>query len=303
MQHCGFIKRLLPGTCAERSRLEGEISACEKERRDLIYKRKDDDRIKEPDSWASLANESLKEAREAMENYDFSRAWRCLHKAQNISLLGLTDEGKKIKAQIILNEARDKLGNSWREKSIEDLLTEKCELKANISSEELVKADEILTEYLENRYLKIGAFARHLSLLSVFAVMAIIAFIAILILLDFLFGIKSLGVFTWNSTLYIIIFGVMGAVVSGMLSARDGTETRIPKQRIDNILTLAKLAVGAMSALAVVAFITSGILNLSIIGKNTATPELILAVSFVAGFTERLVYRAVETVAKSDSKK
>lgn len=296
----------MPGTCAERSRLEGDISAFEKNLEVLIFKNKEDGRIKEKieaGSWADLTGKSLAEAREAMKVYDFSRAWRCLHKAQNISLLGLTDEGKKIEAQIILNEARDKLGNSWREKSIEYLLTEKCELKANISSEELVKADEILTGYLENRYLKIGAFTRHLSLLSVFAVTAIIAFIAILILLDFLFGIKSLGVFTWNSTLSIIIFGVMGAIVSGMLSARDGTETRIPKQRIDNILTLAKLAVGAMSALAVVAFITSGILNLSIIGKNTATPELILAVSFVAGFTERLVYRAVETVAKSDSKK
>lgn len=305
MQLGRFIKRKLPGTSAERSRLEGDISAFEKDLENLKFKNK-------TGSWAGLAGKSLEEAREAMKDYDFSRAWRCLHKAQNISLLGLEEEGKKIKAQIILNEARDKLGNSWREKSIEDLLTNKGEPKAKFSDEELVKADEILTGHLENRYLKIGAFTRHLSFLSLSAAMAIIAFLILLAyplgkvdlgILTSNNGGNGLGIFTWNLALSIVIFGVMGAAVSGMLSARDRADARIPDQQISNRLTLAKLAVGAMSALAVVAFITSGILNLSILEKNTATPELILAVSFAAGFTERLVYRAVETVAQSDSKK
>lgn len=114
---------------------------------------------------------------------------------------------------------------------------------------------------------------------------------------------KGLGIFTWNLALSIVIFGVMGAAVSGMLSARERADARIPDQRISNRLTLAKLAVEAMSALAAVAFIMSGILSSSILDKNSAIPELILAVSFAAGFTERLVYRAVDTVAQSNSKK
>lgn len=296
-----FIKSLLSGTSAERSRLEGDISAFEKERRDLIYENRRIGLIKgiiEPDSWACLTDESLKEAREALKDYDFSRAWKCLHKAQNISLRGLGDKGRTIKAQIILNEARDKLGNSWRKKSIEDLLTDQCGLKTDISSEELVKADEILTGYLENRYHKIGAFTRHLSLLSFFAAMAIIAF---LILLAYPLGSINLGIFAWNLSLSIVIFGIMGAIVSGMLSASGRADARIPDQRISNIMTLAKLAVGAMSALAVVAFVNSGFLSVS--KAYLEKPELILAVSFAAGFTERLVHRAVETVAQSDSKK
>lgn len=318
MQLARFTKSLLPGTSAERSRLEGDILAFERHLDYLVFEKKLGSLIKEntgSGSWVDSADKSLEAARKALEDYDFNLGWRCLHKAQSTSLRGLGAEGRKVEAQIILNEARDKLGNSWRKKSIEDLLTKQGELKADISSEELVKADEILIGYLENRYHKIGAFTRHLSLLSFFAAMAIIAF---LILLAYPLGNidlgvltlnnrstgnggTGLGIFTWNLSLSIVIFGVMGAIVSGMLSARARADARIPDQRISNILTLAKLAVGAMSALAVVAFITSGIL--SIPEKTTATPELILAVSFAAGFTERLVYRAVDTVAKSDSKK
>lgn len=294
MSFAKSIKSLLPGTSAERSRLEGDISDFER-RLDYL-------RIVGPGSWVDSADKSLKAARKALDDYDFSLSWKCLHEAQNMSLRRLTAiVDIRDEAQIILNEARDKLGESWRKKSIEYLLTEKGDLKANISSNELVRADEILTEYLENRYHKIGVFTRHLSLLSIFAVMAIIIFIAILVLLEFLFGIKGLGVFTWNMALSIVIFGVMGAVVSGMLSARDRTEARIPDQRISNSMTLAKLAVGAMSALAVVAFVNSGFLRVPV--EYSAKPELILAVSFAAGFTERLVHRAVDTVAQSDSKK
>lgn len=98
MRLCGFIKRLLPGTSSERSRLEGDIAAFEKDLEDLKFKKKIIKENIEHGSWADLAGKSLDETIEAMKDCDFDRAWRCLHKAQNMSLQGLENEGRKIKA-------------------------------------------------------------------------------------------------------------------------------------------------------------------------------------------------------------
>jgi hypothetical protein len=72
--------------------------------------------------------------------------------------------------------------------------------------------------------------------------------------------------------------------------AKGGTEARIPEQLIDLLVLSVKLVVGAASALAIFAFMLSNFFNLPL------TPAVILAVSFAAGFSERLVTLAVEPV-------
>jgi hypothetical protein len=98
-----------------------------------------------------------------------------------------------------------------------------------------------------------------------------------------------------NRTLIIsvVLSGIMGASVSGILTvARDGAEARIPEQLIGFWILIVKLVVGAVSALAVYAFLLSGFESLG------TAPAKIVAVSFAAGFSERLVTSAVESVTK-----
>ena len=91
-----------------------------------------------------------------------------------------------------------------------------------------------------------------------------------------------------------MLFGIMGASVSSIFSlAKGSTAARIPDQLVSFWITLARLAVGGMAALVVYAFLLSGLLQ---IGRPT--PGLMLAIAFAAGFSERLVISAVETVAR-----
>jgi len=55
--------------------------------------------------------------------------------------------------------------------------------------------------------------------------------------------------------------------------------------------TLARPVIGAVAALAIFAFLVAGLLQV-----NGVTPGIVLAISFAAGFSERLVMSAVEKV-------
>jgi hypothetical protein len=62
-------------------------------------------------------------------------------------------------------------------------------------------------------------------------------------------------------------------------------------------VTLARQVVGVVAALAIFAFLTSGLLS-GVFASVSPTPPLVWAASFVAGFSERLVLRTVQAVAR-----
>jgi 8-oxo-dGTP pyrophosphatase MutT (NUDIX family) len=289
----GTYWSLLSGRNAKRTRLEGSILALEKE---LNWLKEVTN--KADSCWVRSSEDMLIEAKKAIKVNNFDLGWRCLNTARSLSFLGLdfNKNYRRVKAVVIWADAKAKLGG-WRKDTINALLLDKDIINPEISNYDLFQAHQILSEHYENQYYRIDAFERHLLILFCAAAAAICS----LILLaasgeDF---IKLSG---WKYILSIVLFGIMGAVVSGMLSARGGTQARIPEQQISNSMTLAKLAVGAISALSIYVFITSGIFTIGAI-DSAKTPQVILAVSFAAGFTERLVNRAVETVAAKNPKK
>jgi len=64
---------------------------------------------------------------------------------------------------------------------------------------------------------------------------------------------------------------------------------QIPDQLLNSWLTISRPLFGAMSALAISVFLLSGLIQFGDLTQN-----LILAISFVAGFSERFLLRAVE---------
>jgi 8-oxo-dGTP diphosphatase len=282
---------------ANRNRLVGEIFAIEKELNWLKEKTETFNSC-----WAKSSGDMLNKAKDALNCNEVELGWRCLNIARSMYFLGLdalNDENlRKAKARVIWEEANNKLG-SWRKQAVKDILFEHDDFKSNISGSDIFQAHRILSEYYENQFFKIAAFERHLFVLVLITTLAIASFII-------LTPAQSNDLIKAPDRVFvtsIIIFGIMGAVVSGMLSAKGGTEGRIPEQQISHTMIFAKLAVGAISALATYVFITSNLINIKLGGNGDLTPPLILAASFAAGFTERLVSRAVETVVKNDSKK
>jgi hypothetical protein len=295
----GFIYNLLPETSADRKRLTASIDIFREELNLMT------ESAGSESSWARAAWNMLNKAQDALNKDDFQLGWRYLSTAKNISLLGLERFEREAAANDILEEAKEKL-SSWRRKAIVNRLCRNHELKTCISNKDLFHASRILQEHFDNNYFKIGAFKRHLTILFLITIITL----GVIIILVPYWNVSNIPIIS-NSTisdiqinrgffLAVLAFGVLGAAISGILSARGGIEAKIPDQKIVYRIMLVKIAVGAASALVISIFITSHILHIPF---QDHAPGTILAVAFAAGFTERLVNQAVDSVAQIDSKK
>lgn len=105
----------------------------------------------------------------------------------------------------------------------------------------------------------------------------------------------------------IVVLGIMGASVSGILSlSRELQQSRIPEQAGTVWFAVARLATGGVAALMLFLFLISGIVSVGgdsasgLLTLNlgpTLSVALMFSLSFVAGFSERLLVRVVKSVA------
>jgi 8-oxo-dGTP pyrophosphatase MutT (NUDIX family) len=240
-------------------------------------------------AWAVAAYKLLEKAEQALAEGDVELGWQCFNTAQRMELFGLDRPALQARAQAVLREAADKLG-SWRRQAIEDLLGQSGQPKPDLDAGAVARASQLLHEHYSNVYRKLAIIRQQLGILAVVGLLAAITWAAL--------GLPLAGNPTpaGDSRLVVsaMLFGIMGASVSGIFSLAKGSDAaRTPDQLVSFWITLARLAVGAMAALVAYAFLASGLLQI-----GSPAPGLMLAVAFAAGFSERLVISAVETVAR-----
>jgi hypothetical protein len=92
--------------------------------------------------------------------------------------------------------------------------------------------------------------------------------------------------------LTVVLASLVGAIISGFISSmKQGDEkARIPLELAESTVTYARLSLAGLSSIAAFIFLSSGILKL-----GNSSFELALAIALVAGFSERLVLRTVES--------
>jgi 8-oxo-dGTP pyrophosphatase MutT (NUDIX family) len=264
-------------------------------------------------SWASAAKELLDNVQQALDDGDVELGWQCFNAAQRMELFGLEQlEGGRLeaKAQAILHEADAKLG-SWRKSTVQDLLAQSD--KGDVTAEEVYYASQILHEHHSNVYRRLDIVGRQFRILVIVAVLAAVGwgFFAPHLVESASGGDSPEAISSEveagtpespapevpldNRALLasVALFGIMGASVSGLLSlAKATTGARIPDQLLNSWFTLTRPVIGAIAALAIHVFVLSGLLAF-----GEPTLRLVLAVSFAAGFSERLVVRAAESVS------
>jgi hypothetical protein len=87
---------------------------------------------------------------------------------------------------------------------------------------------------------------------------------------------------------YVMLFGVLGASLSTFRSISGRARLRLAPHLLHGLLTAARPLIGAIGALVAYVLLQSGVL-----GFRPTTSAAVLLVAFLAGFTERLVVRAV----------
>ena len=101
----------------------------------------------------------------------------------------------------------------------------------------------------------------------------------------------------------VALFGLFGAVISAIIKSADSNQSaRIPEMVLANRITLLRILLGAGSAIFIYTIITSQLSSLIGISFDFAKEGLsistVYSVSFLAGFSERLVLSAVTSIIK-----
>lgn len=181
-------------------------------------------------------------------------------------------------------------------------------VKPDVSAEELVKASELLDEQYENVHRKRRHLQRQFNQLFSLALGATVAFLGLATLaeLNLAFPVVDLLERPFAATagesgadtgsvgfaVFVVLSGVLGASLFGMRSlSSKSLSTRVPQRITSLTATVARGVIGGASALFLYVVIGSGFLSVEV------TPQLLIAVGFVAGYSERLVPAAVDTVA------
>lgn len=255
-----------------------------------------------PDSpWISTSRSLIIEAGKALKAGNEDLGWRCFLAAQRVELSGLSEGALQARSHSILAEANQKL-DGWRKKSVVDLLAQKpasgaeCVVpKTKITVEEACEAALILHEHYGNVQQRLRFHKRLLGALALIALVALAVWVGV-VLRGFRFDVSEGRLLP-----SVMLFGIMGASFSGILSLSHGvSQARIPEQRVNSWIALARQVVGIVSALVAYSLLSSGLLKIG--GIALDNPHVTLAVSFAAGFSERLVVRAAETLARPTSK-
>ena len=261
-------------------------------------------------SEASLAvREScklIKLAERAVLYGDIDRGWKCLNGAKRMELFSYSDTKELAFKALALREEASKL-SPWRKKAIDSLLGPSSNPKEIKDVATIYEAAQIRDEHFSNEAYK-SSLKRdyNFSLIVLLAIIIISIFSMlknnIIVLSD------SADYYGWEMIVSVAIFGLLGGVVSAITREMDiaNKPSKIPEVVTAIRVTLLRVFIGSAFALVIYLFMRSEITQIFdkeiATSLQTANSFTIYAVSFVAGYTERLVLRAVEVVAGKSEK-
>jgi 8-oxo-dGTP diphosphatase len=299
----GFFRWLDFRRCTKRyRRLTSSIAAYRMDLQKLVCKAAADDRSQDW-CWMDAAVQAIESAEAAADRCQIDEGWKLLHAAQRLELLSAANAELVTRATVLRHEA-DKL-SSWRKKAVYELLGPPEHPKTDLQKETVYQATLLRDEHYDNQAYKdalLRAHQIHLWIALTFVLLLLASWRALLSTYGLLEP-KALeppfDPFEWRMYLPVALFGLLGATVSAILKFPDSSKpSRIPELTASLKLTLLRLFMGAGSAIVIYIFLTSDLAN-EIFAFNPAkiTISTLAAISIVAGFSERLVLRAITAVS------
>lgn len=250
--------------------------------------------------WWVRAEMLLWKAERALANLDPESGWHYAHAARRYAIYGMAERKPALfrsRAHALLREAEEKL-QGWRRESALSLLAGQGgeTLRDQLSPAAVVQAAELLHGHYDNAYQRLDILRKRLRNLTL--VMGLIWLVWI-----FLSGLgmevaqPDGGTGGWRFWAAVSALGLMGALLSIFLSIRSASgNNRIPVELADNWVTVARLGLAALTAIMAVILLNSGL-----VGPGVDPARLTWVVALAAGFSERLVVRALTGVGESDN--
>lgn len=289
----------------ERERLGGAIAETWTELDGLIY------RAKSPtlaDQGARTVSRYLLQADAYAAKRDLHQGWVALAAARR-ALLALASQNSEsyrlhLAALALYREAtptpsgeKPKI-TGWRAEAIKDLICKDGKVNEALAGEpaRVIEALALRDEHLHTQYFKIELRRKHLQQLC--------AALGIGILLCVWLSFREKLPKPFGELGYVIpalLFGALGAAlsVSRSLLLRD-VSAKIPMQRLGAFAIWVRPMIGAVSALAALAFLYANE-QLKIFAWKATDPAVIVVICFVAGFCERFIVGAIDKLSLKSS--
>jgi hypothetical protein len=255
-------------------------------------------RIRARTAWAYAATAMLVRAEDAAERGEAELGWRCLTDARRMVILRLPPETEgcrrgplRVLAAAALREAEEKLAGSWRLGAVRGAVcTSENALRPLLTADGVAYAQFVLDGHHENTHRKVRLVQEHVLRLAVTG--WILTVVAVWSAPLWLSGVDGPDAYWF--VFHLAFFGVMGSCVSSFSSLRAASEgKRIPEQLRDSSMMLGRPAIGAVSAIAAFVFLNAGLISLADAPDGPGWYPF-MAISFIAGFSERLLVSAVE---------
>jgi hypothetical protein len=257
-----------------------------------------------------LVSETLDDAEMALQRRDGDAFLRAINRADRLELYLLDASGRR---DLLLDEAHETLTNAnetlsgWRLQTVRDLLPPLGSDDVP-SVSELTAAKRLLHESYESRAMRARYFHDQLLFFLGATVLSLVligtyVFVPVPGSAETLLGGgrpltgASVDVDAPPFLVPVVLFGVLGASLSGLRSIRK----QFQEDRVyvasdlynSSTLHLSRIVIGMVSALAVFVFLRSGLLQ---VGPEL-TPGVVLAAAFASGISESLLVKAVESIA------
>ncbi|WP_251343346.1 hypothetical protein [Haloplanus halophilus] len=272
--------------------------------------------------WKEDVLDLFERVEDALERGRIADGWRHFHGARRIETYGLEalDEATgsnelEARARTLRREALEVLGG-WRRTAVEELLG-RDGLDADVTGAAVRQAHAILNEQYESVHLRRDYLQLQFKQLFRLGLVGSILFVLLAALPYFVDeGVPWLGSFvaflespfavvvgpgagtqpdvsSLGFALFVGLAGIVGASLFGMRSLRDERlSMKVAQQLTGLTVTWARGLFGAIGALVVYFALQTPFMS---VGENTAA--VMIVVGFAAGYSERLVTRALETVS------
>lgn len=231
------------------------------------------------------------------------RGWACFHAARRVDLYAYArydelSDGEttflRDRATEINREASGTL-RGWRREAVSDLLLDSNDtVKRSLSPTAVIRARHLVDEANQANHAKRRYLQRQLRYLLGLGIVTLVLF---------LWGItesnplEMSSVTTTGFVLYVPLLGALGASLFGVRSvSKTATSTNVPQNFTPFGVVLARLFIGAISAVVLYLGLTAGVVTLPTANAGVS-PSLLLGVAFAAGYSERLAPQAVERMS------
>jgi ADP-ribose pyrophosphatase YjhB (NUDIX family) len=254
--------------------------------------------------WSITAQSLLDKTESYVSQGEVDIGWKTLHTSRRQQIFGMSPDQLQNYSSMLRIEA-EKL-NEWRKKVVVDLLGEPGHPRNNITADMVYLAASLRDEHFNNSYYKNNLIRNTYSFLVVFLFVVlglILVYVGSNNLETMVKTVEGHSSIPENQffvvSLGIVLFGLLGAGTSAILKISSASKvTRIPEIVNNAFVTSVRVLLGGALAYITLFFLQTDFVD-SLFSFKTkfSNIQTYFVIAFVAGFSERMVLRAVETVS------